>query len=93
MKIINLLTIFALLSSNLQSVSCDDLDYKSPTWYRNDLFFSNMMKFLEDKLIQDNLNNVCSSMTKHFAEPILNTIQQEIDWQCTNNWRIRLPQN
>ena len=71
MKILNLLTIFALL----QSVSCDDTDYKSPTWYRNDLFYNNMMKFIEDKLTQDNMNNICSSMAKHFIEPIKNTIQ------------------
>ena len=80
MKILNFLVIFALLSSNLQSVSCDDTDYKSPFWYRNDLYYNNMIKFLEEKLIQENLNNVCSSMTKHFIEPILSTIKNEIDW-------------
>lgn len=80
MKILNFLVIFALLSSNFKTVSCDDTDYKSPTWYRNDLYYNNMMKFLEDKLAQENLNNVCSSMTKHFIEPIVSTIKYEIDW-------------
>ena len=74
MKIINLLAVFALLSSNLEIVSCDDTEYKSPTWYRNDLFYSNMVKFVEDKLLEANLKSVSQSMAKNFAEPIRNTI-------------------
>jgi len=39
-----------------------------------------MIKFLEEKLTEDNMNSVCTSMAKNFIAPIESTIKQEIDW-------------